>query len=83
MVSSRVTIKGQVLIPVEIRRKVGIRKGTRVFIEEKNGDIIVHPVTADFYDRCFGMFKGSGLVKELEKMRREEKEYEERKFGSR
>ena len=79
--SSVVTIKGQIVIPVGIRKKVGIEKGTRVFLEEKNGDIIVHPVTPDFYDRCFGMFKGAGLLKALERERERDKRREDSKIG--
>ena len=79
--SSVVTVKGQIVIPVAIRNKVGIHKGTKVFLEEKNGDIIVHPVTEDFYRKTFGVFKGSGLLKMLEEDRRREKEHEEKKFA--
>ena len=79
--SSIVTVKGQIVIPIEIRQKIGIRKGTRVFLEEKNGDIIVHPSTPEFYDRHFGMLKGSGLTKALMEERRQEKKHEDVKFG--
>ncbi len=81
MNTSVVTIKGQIVILAEIRRKVGIRKGTRVFLEEKNGDIIVHPATTDFYDRCCGMFKGGGLLQQLKRDREKEKEKEDLKVA--
>lgn len=81
MNSSIVTIKGQIVIPVALRRKVGLRKGTRVFLEEKKGDIIIHPLTPEFYDRMCGILKGSGLVKALEEDRRREKEREDRRLG--
>ena len=81
--SSVVTLKGQIVIPVGIRKKVGIQKGTRVFLEEKNGDIIVHPVTPDFYRRNCGVLKGGGLTKVLLEERRKEKLREESKFDRR
>ncbi len=81
MLSSVVTIKGQIVIPVEIRKKVGIRKGTKVFLEEKGGDIIIHPATPDFYERTRGIFKGMGLVKALQEERRKEKKHEDAKFA--
>ena len=81
MNSSVVTIKGQIVIPVDIRKKVGIHPGTKVFLEEKNGDIIVHPATAGFYDRHFGMFKGGGLLKALETERKKEKKHEDSKIA--
>ena len=48
---STVTVKGQVVIPAKLRKKVGLKKGTRVYMEERNGDIIIHPATPEFYDR--------------------------------
>ena len=79
--SSIVTVKGQIVIPIDIRQKIGIRKGTRVFFEEKNGDIIVHPATSALIDKTFGLFKGGDLLKVLETSRLKEKDREERKFG--
>lgn len=68
------------MIPVRIRKKVGIKEGTKVFFEEKNGDVIVHPATPEFYERMCGILKGGGLLKTLEEERRKEKEHEDRKF---
>lgn len=79
--SSIVTIKGQIVIPVQIRKKVGIKKGTRVVLEEKDGDIIVHPVNASFYDRMCGVLKGKGLLKEFLSDKKKEKEREDARFG--
>ena len=83
MEHSVVTLKGQIVIPARLRRKVGIKKGTRVFIEEKGGDIIVHPATTDFYDRTFGLLKGGKLTQALEESRKAEKKHEEKKFERR
>lgn len=83
MEEAMVTRKGQMVIPVKLRRKVGIKGGTKVFLEEKNGDIVVHPATPEFYDRTFGFLKGGGLVRALEESRREDKEREERKIERR
>ncbi len=80
METSVVTIKGQIVIPSRLRKLAGIKKGTRVFLEEKNGDIIVHPATAEFYDRHWGILKGGGLVKTLEASRRKDKEIEGNKI---
>lgn len=83
MATSVVTVKGQIVIPASLRRRTGIKKGTRVFLEEKDGDIVVHPATSEFYDRNFGILKGGGLVKTLEESRRKEKEREGRKVEGR
>jgi len=39
----KATIKGQVVIPAEIRRKYHITKGTKVIIIDKDGEIILKP----------------------------------------
>ena len=42
MDASAVTSKGQVTIPKEIRRQLGIRQGRRVAFASKNGKIELH-----------------------------------------
>ena len=74
---SFVTSRGRIVIPVRLREKLGINKGTRVFFEEKGGDIVIHPATPDFYERTCGILKGGGLLKALAESRRKEKEHEE------
>ncbi len=78
---STVTVKGQVVIPAKLRHKVGLKKGTRVYMEEKDGDIIIHPATPEFYDRVRGIFKdGPSLTQALLKERARDREREERKI---
>lgn len=72
MKTSVVTVKGQIVIPSVLRQKVGLKKGTRVYLEEKNGDIIIHPVNESFYDQTFGIFKGGKLTEILSQERRKE-----------
>ncbi|MDR2090032.1 MAG: AbrB/MazE/SpoVT family DNA-binding domain-containing protein [Clostridiales Family XIII bacterium] len=38
---SRVTAKGQVTIPVEMRRKLGIKEGDKVVFMEQAGNIVI------------------------------------------
>ena len=39
MISSKITSKGRITIPVEVRKKLGLKPGTRVwFIENENGE---------------------------------------------
>ncbi|MBI4668351.1 MAG: AbrB/MazE/SpoVT family DNA-binding domain-containing protein [Elusimicrobia bacterium] len=80
---STVTVKGQVVIPAKLRRKVGLKKGTRVYMEEHNGDIIIHPATPEFYDRACGILKGAKLTEALQALRQEDKQREERRFEKR
>ena len=39
-----VTIKGQVVIPAKIRHRLGIKKGTKFYVEDRKGEIILRPL---------------------------------------
>jgi AbrB family looped-hinge helix DNA binding protein len=78
-----VTVKGQVVIPAKIRHRLGIKKGSRFHLEEKNGEIILRPLTKEYFQRMSGILKGGGLVKGLEETRTEDLKREEEKIGRR
>jgi len=54
------TTKGQVVIPAALRRKYGIKKGTRIQVSEDNGRLILEPITPDYVRRLRGSLKGTG-----------------------
>jgi AbrB family looped-hinge helix DNA binding protein len=56
-----VKAKGQVVIPVELRRKFGIDEGTRVAFFEEDGRLLLQPVTDEFIDSMCGIVAGKGL----------------------
>ncbi len=60
-----VTGKGQVTIPIELRRKFHIEENSRVQIIEKNGEIVIRKCTS-FYDLA-GTGAGKATVEELKK----------------
>ena len=61
------TSKGQIVIPSSIRRKFGIKEGTKIQIEvnEKAGQIILKPITREYIHSLRGKFRGKGLLKSL------------------
>jgi AbrB family looped-hinge helix DNA binding protein len=70
------TTKGQVVIPAKIRRKLGIRVGTRIQVDldERAKRIILTPVTREFVHSLRGKYKGKGLLKTLISEKKREKE---------
>ena len=62
MEKSVVTIKGQVVIPSKLRRKFGIKKGTQVFVYEKNGEIVIRPITDEYIEGMAGMMGTKGKL---------------------
>ena len=71
-----VTLKGQVVIPSDIRRRHHIEKGTKVCFLEKGPDIILRPVTGSAIDAMRGSLKTRGNA--LKALRQEKKIERER-----
>ena len=69
------TTKGRVVIPSSVRRKLGIKTGTRIQVEldEANAQIILKPITREYIHSLRGRFRGLGLLKELAAEKEKEK----------
>ena len=74
MERASVTTKGQVVIPSKLRRKFGIKKGTQVLVYEKDGDIIVKPITDEYIENMAGITGTKGkLLKALKEEKAKER----------
>jgi len=62
-----VKAKGQIVIPVDLRRKFKIDEGTRVAFLEQQGHLLLQPVTDDFIDSMTGILAGRGLPARIPK----------------
>ncbi|MBU0479665.1 MAG: AbrB/MazE/SpoVT family DNA-binding domain-containing protein [Proteobacteria bacterium] len=62
MTTTTATIKGQVTIPVGLRKKLNIHQGTRLKVMEKNGLIIMEPLPDDLILAGRGMLKTKGVA---------------------
>ncbi len=74
--SATFTSKGQLVIPAELRRKHGIKAGTKVkFLEDQFGRIVLQPMTEEYVDRLRGcLADGPDLLRIWKKEHRNEKE---------
>ncbi len=71
---SVVTGKGQVVIPSKVSRKLGIKKGTQVVFYERNGEIIIKPITDEYLRSMAGMTGAKGrLLKALKREKARER----------
>jgi len=70
------TVKGQIVIPSKIRRKLGITESTRIQIDldEENKKIVLTPITREYIHSVRGRLKGKGLLKSLAAEKKIEKE---------
>jgi AbrB family looped-hinge helix DNA binding protein len=70
------TVKGQIVIPSSVRRKFGIKEGTRiqVDVDEQGQHIILTPITREYIHSLRGKYKGKGLLKALMAEKKRERE---------
>jgi AbrB family looped-hinge helix DNA binding protein len=79
--NATVTVKGQVVIPAEIRKRLGVKKGTRLHVEERGGAIIMHPLNRKYFERMAGILEGPSATRALEESRTEDLKREEAKYA--
>jgi len=73
------TIKGQIVIPSALRRKYGIKNGTKVLIFDAGDHIVLKPVTEAYYNNLRGSLKGKGALKILMQERAKDRRARPRK----
>jgi AbrB family looped-hinge helix DNA binding protein len=84
MDTASVTSKGQLVIPVRLRRKYGIEPGTKVRFVERDHEILIQPVTKEYVRSVCGLFKSeTSATQMLLKERARDKDREEAKFVKR
>src|SRR5687768_2088095 len=83
METAYVTSKGQLVIPVKIRRKLGIKPGTKICFVEREHEVLFQPLTKEHIRNLAGMLKNPTSTAELLKERKLDKEREEKKFARR
>jgi len=79
--SSKVTSKGQVVIPKRLRDKYGIRSLTAIRWIEKDQGILMVPESEDPIVAARGMLKGSGILKSYLEEKRLEKQREDERIA--
>jgi AbrB family looped-hinge helix DNA binding protein len=79
------TTKGQVVIPLRLRKLFHIEDGTRAIVSATDEGILLKPVTAATIERGFGLLKrkpgDKPLADEWADHKREEREKEEAKYA--
>jgi len=67
------TTKGQIVIPSLLRRKYGIKKGTKLLVYDDGEYIKLKPITQQYLTRLQGCLKGKGLLRILLEERAKDK----------
>ncbi len=67
------TVKGQIVIPASLRRKYGIKNGTKIIVIDNGESITLKPVTEQYLKNLQGSLKGKGALKVLVEERQKDK----------
>jgi AbrB family looped-hinge helix DNA binding protein len=70
------SVKGQIVIPAALRRKYGIKNGTKIIVTDIGDAIVLKPVTEQYLKNLQGSLKGKGGLKVLLEERHKDKERE-------
>jgi len=81
MMTTKMSEKGQIVIPVELRRKYEIKVGAKLELMDIGGEIVIIPLTIkNPIDEAKGFLKGGKSTRDLLRAaRREELKYEQKK----
>jgi AbrB family looped-hinge helix DNA binding protein len=83
METAYVTNKGRLIIPAKIRRKLGVKPGTKICFVEREHEVLFQPLTKE-HIRNLGMLRSStSATAELLKERKLDKKREDKKFARR
>lgn len=79
MYTAKVSAKGWVVIPKDLREKYGLKKGTRVQVVDYGKVLTLVPIPEDPVEALHGMFEdGSSLTADLLAERAREREREDK-----
>ena len=70
------TVKGQIVIPASLRRKYGIKDGTKIIITDIGDAIVLKPLTEQYLRNLQGSLKGKSGLKVLLEERARDRERE-------
>jgi AbrB family looped-hinge helix DNA binding protein len=77
MRTAKVTSKGRVTIPAELRIKFGIKQGIKINFVDEGDKIRLQPINKDYIRSQIGFMKTKGkLLKELMREKKKEMNYD-------
>ncbi|NWF71598.1 MAG: AbrB/MazE/SpoVT family DNA-binding domain-containing protein [Nitrospirae bacterium] len=79
MAVSQISAKGQILIPRQLRRKLGLKAGGKVQLMEEGGRLVIAPAPEDPIAAATGFLTGTfSLTNDLRREHREEARREQK-----
>ena len=72
--TTRLSSKGQVVIPQWLRKLFDIETGTRALVYKEDDHIVLKPITAQHYKRVRGSLKGTKAMDVFKNERKKERD---------
>ena len=67
MLATKISSKGQIVVPKEVREKLKIRPGTFFNVHLEKDNIVLTPMKATPIEKLYGKFAGEKILDELER----------------
>jgi AbrB family looped-hinge helix DNA binding protein len=67
------TVKGQIVIPASLRRKYGIKNGTKIIVLDNGEEIVLKPVNDQYLRKLQGSLKDTNALEILMEERQKDK----------
>jgi len=84
MEAANMTSKGQIVVPAKLRKRYGLKAGTKVYFIERDHEILFQPVTKEYLQSVHGMLNSEiSATKDLLNQRAQDKKQEEVKVEKR
>ena len=65
MTTTIVTSKGQIVIPSKIRHRLKIKRGTKLYIEERGDELVLKAVTPAYFEKIAGVLQTKGKLSRI------------------
>ena len=79
MLKARVSSRGQLALPKEVRDQLGLAEGDHLTVRVEDDEVILRKVISGNWREWEGRFKGSNLLGDLARSRREELAHDRRR----
>ncbi len=75
METAVITTKGQIVIPVKIRRKYGMKNGSKVAFIEQGDKLVIQSLDKEYFNKLAGILDEKGkMLKSLMEDKKKERE---------
>ena len=69
---TRLSSRGQLVIPGSVRKALGLRAGTRFYLRIEEGKIVLEPIQTSPVDILYGKYRDADFIVDLEAEHRQE-----------